>query len=302
MYTEEEFIIAVFCLVEDEAKPLLETKLRSRGFGPQLSDAEVLTIEIVGEFLGYTTDTAIWTYFRRHWRALFPALGSRPTFARQAANLWAIKQMLHARLVRRLGAHEMEVFVVDGLPMPVCAFCRAPRVRRFGGEAAFGYCASKKQHYFGFKGEIVITASGLIVSATAIAANADERDGVWELTQGVRGLLIGDKGFIGQALAEQLARERSLKLETTAAPRAGAQDGRDGDWAAGRALPYRAGARARSLALDESDRAQDLGAHGRRLLLPPSRRRVTPVRATHRGLAIVAHRATTDYDQATRAP
>ena len=216
MFTEEEFIIAVFCLVEDEAKPLLETKLRSRGFGPQLSDAEVLTIEIVGEFLGYTTDTAIWTYFRRHWRALFPALGSRSTFARQAANLWAIKQMLHARLVRRLGAHEMEVFVVDGLPMPVCAFCRAPRVRRFGGEAAFGYCASKKQHYFGFKGEIVITASGLIVSATAIAANADERDGVWELTQGVRGLLIGDKGFIGQALAEQLARERSLKLETTA--------------------------------------------------------------------------------------
>jgi len=215
MYTEEEFIIAVFCVVVDEATPLLESKLRSRGFGPRLSDAEVLTIEIVGEFLGYTTDTAIWTYFRRHYRALFPALGSRTTFARQAANLWAVKQLLHARLVRRLGAHEMDLFVVDGLPMPVCAFCRAPRVRRFRGEAAFGYCRSKKQRYFGFKGEVLITASGLIVAATAIAANADERDGVWELSEGLQGLLVGDKGFIGQALAAQLAAERGLRLETT---------------------------------------------------------------------------------------
>jgi hypothetical protein len=215
MFTEEEFIIAVFCLVEDEARPLLETKLRSRGFGPQLSDTEVLTIEIVGEFLGYHTDTAIWTYFRRHWLALFPALGSRTTFVRQAANLWAVKQRLHARLVRRLGAYEQDLFIVDGLPMPVCAFCRAPRVRCFRGEAAFGYCRSKKQRYFGFKGEVVITASGLIVAATAIAANADERDAVWELSEGVRGLLIGDKGFISQALAAQLERERGLRLETT---------------------------------------------------------------------------------------
>lgn len=215
MYTEEEFIIAVFCLVDDEAGPLLATKLRSRGFGPRLSDAEVLTIEIVGEFLGYSTDTDIWTYFRRHYRALFPALGSRTTFARQAANLWAVKQLLHARLVRRLGAHEMALFVVDGLPMPVCAFCRAPRVRRFRGEAAFGYCRSKHQRYFGFKGEVLITASGLIVAATAIAANADERDGVWELSEGVGGLLVGDKGFIGRALAEALEAERGLRLETT---------------------------------------------------------------------------------------
>lgn len=215
MYTEEEFIIAVFCLVADEAGPVLGTKLRQRGFGPRLSDAEVLTIEIVGEFLGLHTDTDIWKYFRRHYLPWFPALSSRTTFARQAANLWAVTQLLHARLVGRLGAHEMELFVADGFPMPVCAFCRAPRVRRFRGEAAFGYCRSKKQRYFGFKGEVLITASGLIVAATAIAANADERDGLWEVSEGVGGLVVGDKGFIGRALAEQLERERAIRLETT---------------------------------------------------------------------------------------
>ena len=44
------FITAVFCLADDrlqEQKPS-----RRRGPAPELSDSEVLTIEIVGEFLG----------------------------------------------------------------------------------------------------------------------------------------------------------------------------------------------------------------------------------------------------------
>jgi hypothetical protein len=57
-----------------------------------------LTMEIVGEFLGFDTDQDIWKYFRSHWRHWFPALGSRSTFARQAANLWSIKQLVHHQL------------------------------------------------------------------------------------------------------------------------------------------------------------------------------------------------------------
>jgi len=37
-------------------------KLRTRGFAPRLSDSEVITMEIVGEFLGYEGDEAIWDY------------------------------------------------------------------------------------------------------------------------------------------------------------------------------------------------------------------------------------------------
>jgi hypothetical protein len=41
------FIVAVFCLIDDQ---LQERRIRSRGPAPTLSDSEVLTIEIVGEF------------------------------------------------------------------------------------------------------------------------------------------------------------------------------------------------------------------------------------------------------------
>ena len=63
------FIIAVFCLIDDQIK---DRALRARGPAPKLSDAEVLTIEVVGEFLGIDTDKAIFNYFSWHYAQWFP--------------------------------------------------------------------------------------------------------------------------------------------------------------------------------------------------------------------------------------
>jgi hypothetical protein len=52
------FIVAVFCLVDDQLKG---KPLRQRGPSPKLSDYEVLTIEIIGEFLGIDTETRVST-------------------------------------------------------------------------------------------------------------------------------------------------------------------------------------------------------------------------------------------------
>ncbi len=57
------FIAAVFCLVDDQ---LNGRRIRQRGPDPKLSDAEVLTIEIVSEFLGVDTDKALHLFFCRH--------------------------------------------------------------------------------------------------------------------------------------------------------------------------------------------------------------------------------------------
>src|SRR3712207_2788814 len=93
----ETFIVTVFCLTDDFVRACCRRqRLRQRGPAPVLADSEVLTIEIVGEFLGLDTDRALHAYFRRHFGALFPRLRRvhRTTFLRQAANLWAVKQGL----------------------------------------------------------------------------------------------------------------------------------------------------------------------------------------------------------------
>ena len=50
------FIVSVFCLIDDRLKGR-RRRLRQRGPAPKLSDAQVLTIEIIGEFLGLDTYT-----------------------------------------------------------------------------------------------------------------------------------------------------------------------------------------------------------------------------------------------------
>lgn len=69
----DDFIIAVFCLVDDLSK---KTPVqRERGPRPMLRDSEVLTMELVGEFLGMDTDKRIWEYYSSHWRDFFPFVG-----------------------------------------------------------------------------------------------------------------------------------------------------------------------------------------------------------------------------------
>ncbi|MBK1718503.1 hypothetical protein CKO27_12770 [Thiocystis violacea] len=54
----EDFIIAVFCWVDDHlAQVTGERRLRQRGEAPKLSDSEVITLEVIGEFLGWELST-----------------------------------------------------------------------------------------------------------------------------------------------------------------------------------------------------------------------------------------------------
>jgi hypothetical protein len=75
-------------LIDDSLKKLLGRRpVRRAGPAPALTDAEVLTIAVVAELLGYHQDKAIWTYATTAWRSWFPKLGSRSSFVRQLAGL-----------------------------------------------------------------------------------------------------------------------------------------------------------------------------------------------------------------------
>ncbi len=132
-----DFIITVFCLVDDEWK-MIDKRLRQRGFEPNLSDSEVMTMEVVGEFLGLDTDKGIWSYFKTHGLDLFPKMVDRSNFARQAVNLHVIKRMIQERLSQALGALSDSLHSIDGLPIPVCKFARAHYAKIFKGVAAYG--------------------------------------------------------------------------------------------------------------------------------------------------------------------
>jgi hypothetical protein len=196
----EDFTRAVLCLVEEVLADLLADpdwpRVRTRGPAPTVADSAVLTMALVGEFLGCDQDSAIYRSFRRHHAAWFPALGRlhRTTFVRQAANLWTGKEQVWRRLRDRI-RHDPALSFGDSVPVPVCRFGRASGCSRFRGEAAFGYDAGSKATIDGFRHHLRVCWPGIVVACQLAPANVHDRDLVPELVEGGTGQVLGDRNY-----------------------------------------------------------------------------------------------------------
>jgi len=101
----------------------------------------------------------------------------------------------------------------DGLPLPVCKNARAPRDRRFKGEAAWSFCAAKDEYYYGFKAGALANSNDEIFRVWLGPANVDERDMLESTAFGMPGPLLADNGMISPVLHDLLA-GRGIDLVT----------------------------------------------------------------------------------------
>lgn len=213
----DTFIITVYCLVEKHYQHLTAIRpIRHSGFAPQLSDVEVITMLICGEFFKLSRDTDLFAYFRAHYRHFFPALTDRTLFVRQAANLWQLHAALQRRLVWESRHAADPVQVIDTLPLPVCTYTRGGRRDHcFPGQADYGYCAAKQLHYYGFKLGLRITRCGLITHYALLAARPHDIQSLDTLVDGYAGgLIAADKGFIDQYQHTMLAQHQGIHVVT----------------------------------------------------------------------------------------
>jgi len=206
----ESFTIAVYCRIDAALAARQRDpgwqRLRRRGPAPALADSEVLTMEVVGEFLGLDQDTAIVAYFRREHPDWFPALSRvhRTTFARQAANLWVVKERMWQDLLEHI-PHDPMLAFVDSIPIPVCRFGRAYACSRFRGTAAFGRDTGSKATLYGFRDHLRVNWPGVITAVSVAPANVHDRDLVPELVEGMHGWVLGDRNYWDPKLSAELA-------------------------------------------------------------------------------------------------
>ncbi len=141
-----------------------------------LCDSEVLTMEVVGSFLGISQDKALFVYFRHHFSHFFPTIRRihRTTFVRQAANLWKLKERLWQHIAQQV-PHDPGFSLVDSFPLPVCRFARAYRCKRFQGQAGFGKDQVARQTFFGFRVHVQVAWPGVLVRFDVAPGNEQER-------------------------------------------------------------------------------------------------------------------------------
>ena len=62
-----------------------------------------------------------------------------------------------------------EAFIIDSIPVPVCKRSRARRCRKVRGREFCGYCAAKKEKFFGWRLHLICTPAGQPVALRALA-------------------------------------------------------------------------------------------------------------------------------------
>jgi hypothetical protein len=194
----DDFIITCFCLNE-EMMPMIikDQRLRARGPAPKLSDSEVITMEVVGRYLGLCQDQELFDYFRRHYTHFFPALGSvhRTTFVRQAANLWAIKERLWCWLRDELIRYDPSLSSVDRVRLPLCRCARAPWCVRFRGVASYGKDHTDRQTFYSFRLHAQLSWPGLLTRVFLAPANEADGEIAPNLLECTTGVVLGDRNY-----------------------------------------------------------------------------------------------------------
>jgi IS5 family transposase len=207
----------IFVIIDDLYEESIPDEIKHRKHKKKaiLTDSEIITIVVLGEILSVDSENAWVSYVRKNMKDLFPRMCERSRFNRLHRNLSSVMMQIRIKLGTILDFTEDDLRIADSFPLPVCAFGRAKFAKAFKGENAnYGYCASKKETYFGYKVHVLCTANGYITDFLISQASTDDRDAVWELIEGYnrRLLLVGDKGYTGTNLFRDLWEEKGVLM------------------------------------------------------------------------------------------
>jgi len=185
----DDFIVPAYVVIDETLRALDH---RSHPLA-QLGDAEVLTVAVVAA-----------KYFQNHHeRALQVLQGMGYLSGTLSASRF--NRRLHALadwfrlLLETLGAlfATGAAFLLDSMPVPVCRRARARRRRTVSGRAFCGYCAAKKEKFFGWRLHLICTTTGVPVAFDLLPGGLHDLTPIHELTYSLpaAATVYGDKGY-----------------------------------------------------------------------------------------------------------
>jgi hypothetical protein len=212
----ETILTIIYVRVDDwyqsKGRKLLQGKV---GRHPMFSDSEVITLMLAEDFIPYPGEQQFVSYIRANHLALFPRLLDQSQFNRRARSLRLLVEALRQDWVVELGIEYADHFLIDTKPIPVVGYKRSKARSDFAGSAAYGYCASRNLHYFGYKLVMVTTLDGLPVLYELVPANIEERQAAETVLDRIANAqFYGDKGFLGEEWQTQIEQQTGNQVTT----------------------------------------------------------------------------------------
>lgn len=118
------FLVALYVIVDDlDRAHIAMHKPHRPGQPPAMSDSEVLTLLVLGQWLR-GSERALLRTAAAHWGAFFLRLLSQGAFNRRGRDLAGVLVALVPQVAAHLGAALAGSQVVDGVPVPLARRCR----------------------------------------------------------------------------------------------------------------------------------------------------------------------------------
>ena len=210
-------LVELFCHVDDFCQiflPIWEEKQLTRGERTrlrttQLHMSEIMTLIIHFHQSHYRNFKSYYTeYVQAHLQTAFPNLVSYPRFVglmpRTLGPLMAYLTTLYGQC--------SGISFVDSTALTVCNNRRIHTHRVFVNLAARG--KTSMGWFYGFKLHLTVNDQGELLACQISPGNVDDRQPVPRLAKNLWGKLFADRGYISQALAEQLHQLYNLQLIT----------------------------------------------------------------------------------------
>lgn len=208
-----ETIITIYCFFDE----LLKAIGHRDDAQAHLSTAEIMTIATVAAEL----------FTGNQQRALDLLTGhgyvkpvSKSRFNRRLHRipeaLWQFALYTVAQIHQHTNQHTNRdsFYIVDTFPLPVCRNIRIKRCRVYRDEAFRGYCASKKEYYFGLKVCVIVTQHGEPVEILLTPGSTSDIAALraMDLNLPDQSTLLGDGGFLDRDFEAALGEDAGLHL------------------------------------------------------------------------------------------
>ena len=188
---DDTYIITVFVVFDE----LCQTLLPAPKYRPKMVPAEILTVAVVAaRYFGNHLERALLVMAQAGYIPKARCL-SVSRFNRQLHRHGAFLELCLETLLEL--SRSGEAFIIDSLPVPVCKRARARRCRKVRGRDFCGYCAAKKEKFFGWRLHLICTPAGQPVAFELLPGAYHDLTPIYELTVDLPkdATLYGDKGY-----------------------------------------------------------------------------------------------------------
>lgn len=176
----DTFLTTVYVMVDDWYKASWAKSMqRQQGRRATMSDSEVLTLAIVGQWrvgVPWQSERGLVRYMQQHGQGWFPRMLGHSGFNQRVRNLWAIFIQLQQAVADWLEPQGSLYECVDCVPLPACSLAQSRRERgHWWWWSRYGYGGTRGGCYFGDQVVMSVSPRGVVSGWLVGDAALDDR-------------------------------------------------------------------------------------------------------------------------------